>query len=255
MEAPLRRAASQTIRSRVYPGFIPRDAFSSPHAHHVDEETARIAAVAYDAGFVIKSLDSFREDLGSAIATRMRTLSNKYMWQTASFTVRDFPREALLSLPEGLKTQDSPNLLQYNANSMAQVEVLAVPILRCTKSMRGLTRLLKKPSEPAARLIATLSALTLTWKQPQQQRSRPALVVDLQFVISTQDGGARDACERCDHGDVAAQDPRRHQVACGDGEQTCSQLLAPGGQLRDGATGGGWQRVAAEAWEEGRTGA
>ena len=81
MEAPLRRAASQTIRSRVYPGFIPRDAFSSPHAHHLDEETARIAALAYEAGFVIKSLDSFREDLGgSAIATRMRTLSNnKYV--------------------------------------------------------------------------------------------------------------------------------------------------------------------------------
>ena len=61
-------------------------------------------------------------------------------------------------------------------------------ILRCTKSVRGLTRLLKKPSEPAARLVATLSALTLTWKKPQQQRSRPALVVDLQFVISTQHG-------------------------------------------------------------------
>ena len=71
---------------------------------------------------MIKSLDSFREDLtGSAIATRMRTLSNKYMWQTSSFTVHDFPREALLSLPEGLKTQDSPNLLQYNADSMTQV--------------------------------------------------------------------------------------------------------------------------------------
>jgi len=58
---------------------------------------------------VIKSLESFREDLGSAISTRMRTPSNKYMWQTASFTVHDFPREALLSLPEGLKTRDSPN--------------------------------------------------------------------------------------------------------------------------------------------------
>ena len=28
----------------------------------------------------------------------------------------------------------------------------------------------------------------MTWKKPQQQRSRPALEVDLQFVISTQDG-------------------------------------------------------------------
>ncbi len=64
-------------------------------------------------------------------------------------------------------------------------------ILRCTKSVRGLTRLLKKPSEPAARLVATLSALTLTWKKPEQQRSRPALVVNLQFVNSTQDGEVR----------------------------------------------------------------
>jgi G:T-mismatch repair DNA endonuclease (very short patch repair protein) len=159
-----------------------------PQAHHLDEETARIAALAYDAGYVIKSLESFREDLGAAIATRMRTRSRKYMWQTSSFSVHDFPREALLSLPEGLKTQDSPNLLQYNADSMAQVEELAASILRCTKSVRGLTRLLKKPSEPAARLVATLSALTLTWKKPQQLRSRPALVVDLQFVISTQHG-------------------------------------------------------------------
>ena len=187
-EAPLRRAASQTTRSRVYPGFIPHAALSSPHAHHLDEETARIAALAYDAGYVIKSLESFREDLGAAIATRMRTRSRNYIWQTASFTVHDFPREALLSLPEGLQTQDSPNLLQYNADSMAQVEELAASILRCTKSVQGLTRLLKKPSEPAARLVATLSALTLTWKKPQQQRSRPALVVDLQFVISTQHG-------------------------------------------------------------------
>ena len=44
-EAPLRRAASQTTRSRVYPGFIPHAALSSPHAHHLDEETARIAAL------------------------------------------------------------------------------------------------------------------------------------------------------------------------------------------------------------------
>jgi hypothetical protein len=144
--------------------------------------------LAFEAGFVIKSLDSFREDLGSAIATRMRTLSNTYMWQAASFTVHDFPREALLSLPKGLKTQDFTNLLHYNADSMAQVEELAVSILRCTKSVRGLTRLLKKPSAPAARLVATLSALTLTWKKAQQQRLRPTLVVDLQFVILTQDG-------------------------------------------------------------------
>ena len=82
-EAPLRRAASQTTRSRVYSEFIPRDAFSSPHAHHLDEETARIAALAYDAGYVIKSLESFREDLGAAIATRMRTRSRRYIWQTA----------------------------------------------------------------------------------------------------------------------------------------------------------------------------
>ena len=70
MEAPLRRAASQTSRSRAHPGFISRYAFSSPHAHHLDEESRRrlalqVAALAYDAGFVIiKSLDSFKEDLG-----------------------------------------------------------------------------------------------------------------------------------------------------------------------------------------------
>ena len=133
-EAPLRRAASQTTRSRAYPGFIPHAALSLPQAHHLDEETARIAALAYDAGYVIKSLESFREDLGAAIATRMRTRSRRYIWQTASFTVHDFPREALLSLPEGLKAQDFPNLLQYNADSMAQVEELAASILRCTKS-------------------------------------------------------------------------------------------------------------------------
>ena len=72
MEAPLRRAASETTRSRAYLGFISRIAFFSPNAHHLDEQTARIAALAYEAGFVIKSPDSFREDLGSAIATRMK---------------------------------------------------------------------------------------------------------------------------------------------------------------------------------------
>jgi len=51
-EAPLRRAASQTTRSKVYPGFIPRDAFSLPHTHHLDEETARIAALAYEAALL-----------------------------------------------------------------------------------------------------------------------------------------------------------------------------------------------------------
>jgi len=83
---------------------------------------------------------------------------------------------------------------------MAQVEELAVSILRCTKSVRGLTRLLKKPSEPAARLVATLSALTPTWTKPQQPRSRPALVVDLQFVISTRGGEVHPPHPRSRHG-------------------------------------------------------
>ena len=164
---------------------------------------------------MIKSLDSFREDLGAAIAPRMRTRSKNYIWQTASFTVHDFPLEALLSLPEGLKTQDSPKLLQYNADSMAQVEELAASILRCTKSVQGLTRLLKKPSEPAARLVATLSALTLTWKKPQQQRSRPALVVDLQFVISTQHGEVhppKDSSRREMHVSDAIMMMRRRKI-------------------------------------------
>ena len=106
MEAPLQRSASKTTRSRAHPEFISRDAFSSPHAHHLDEETACIAALVYEAGFVIKSLGVVQRGSGVWIATRMRTLSNKRMWQTASFTVHDFPREALLSLPEVLKTQD-----------------------------------------------------------------------------------------------------------------------------------------------------
>ena len=36
----------------LYPGFIPHDTFSSPQHAHLDEETARIAAVAYEDGYL-----------------------------------------------------------------------------------------------------------------------------------------------------------------------------------------------------------
>jgi len=112
MEAPLRRAASQTSRSRAHPEFISRYALSSPHAHHLDEESRRRLALQVAALlrttpglWSSRAWTRWKRISGSAIATRVRTLSNKYVWQTTSFTVHDFPWEALLSLLEGLKTQ------------------------------------------------------------------------------------------------------------------------------------------------------
>ncbi|EOD22671.1 hypothetical protein EMIHUDRAFT_240018 [Emiliania huxleyi CCMP1516] len=139
-------------------------------------------------GFFLKHQDSFRQEIGLRMATSLRTLGGQFLWQTASFTFRDCPREVLKDLPPPLKAIDQPLSLQFNADTMTDAAELARPFFTLVPSVCGLTKLITKPSSPAAQQAATVTALTLTWEKPKTRHSRPTLTVDMQFALSTEHG-------------------------------------------------------------------
>ena len=186
------QASSRAPRSRGprswTQGFVPRDAFTSAPAHQSDANVARILAEASRLGFFLKHQDSFRQEIGLRMATSLRTLGGQFLWQTASFTFRDCPREVLKDLPPPLKAIDQPLSLQFNADTMTDAAELARPFFTLVPSVCGLTKLIVKPSSPAAQQAATVTALTLTWEKPKARHSRPTLTVDMQFALSTEHG-------------------------------------------------------------------
>ena len=149
---------------------------------------ARLLAEAHKMGFFLKHQDSFLQEIGLRMATSLRTLGGQFLWQTASFTFRDCPREVLKDLPPPLKAIDQPLQLQFNADTMTDAAELARPFFALVPSVCGLTKLITKPSSPAAQQAATVTALTLTWEKPKTRRSPPTLTVDMQFVLSTEHG-------------------------------------------------------------------
>ena len=88
---------------------------------------ARILAEASRLGFYLKHQDSFRQEIGLRMAASLRTLGGQFLWQTASFTFRDCPREVLKDLPPPLKAIDQPLQLQFNADTMTDAAELARP--------------------------------------------------------------------------------------------------------------------------------
>ena len=111
---------------------------------------ARLLAEASRLGFFLKHQDSFRQEIGLRMATSLRTLGGQFLWQTASFTFRDCPREVLKDLPPPLKAIDQPLQLQFNADTMTDAAELARPFFTLVPSVCGLTKLITKPSSPAA---------------------------------------------------------------------------------------------------------
>ena len=111
---------------------------------------ARLLAEASRLGFFLKHQDSFRQEIGLRMATSLRTLGGQFLWQTASFTFRDCPREVLKDLPPPLKAIDQLLQLQFNADTMTDAAELARPFLALVPSVCGLTKLITKPSSPAA---------------------------------------------------------------------------------------------------------
>ena len=89
------------------------------------------------------------------------------------------PGEVLKDLPPPLKAIDQPLQLQFNADTMTDAAELARPFFALVPSVCGLTKLIVKPSSPAAQQAATVTALTLTWEKPKARHSRPTLTVDM----------------------------------------------------------------------------
>ena len=75
---------------------------------------ARILAEASRLGFFLKHQDSFRQEIGLRMATSLRTLGGQFLWQTASFTFRDCPRE----VPKTSRHVSRPSTSRYSSSLM-----------------------------------------------------------------------------------------------------------------------------------------
>jgi len=107
-------------------------------------------------GFSLCSTESIALELGTAIATRMRTREGTGLYQTAVFTMSSIPRHALEQIldPE-LLASNTEKTAEWAATTTTEVRKLVAPLIAKSEFFcAGATRALRTRSERYIRVVA-----------------------------------------------------------------------------------------------------
>ena len=136
-------------------------------------------------GHACSELKKLEKSLGAAIATRMRQREGKFIWQTATGTIENFPLTAAMKiLPERFR-QDGVKI--WSATAMTEIALLFGPLLAVSASFSaGATRAIVTPSERVIRVVATIiPSPSLAWKE---RMGIDHLDLEFQYVLADEDG-------------------------------------------------------------------
>jgi hypothetical protein len=123
----------------------------------------------------------------------MRPREGKFLWQTGTGSVENFPRSAALEiLPKTMRAQlpgpGHPDAaVVWRANSMMEVAALVGPLIdKYTSFSAGATKALMTDSERVVRVVATvIPVLRFWWKEYQ---GIDTLYFEFQYILADQDG-------------------------------------------------------------------
>jgi hypothetical protein len=135
----------------------------------------------------LSPIAKLRKSLGAAIASRMRPREGKFLWQTATGSVENLPREAALQiLPDTLRTHTAQKE-DWAAPTMTEVAMLIGPIIaKCTSYCAGATKALLTDSERVVRVVATVIPTAKFWWRERQGIDH--LYFEFQYVLADEDG-------------------------------------------------------------------
>lgn len=103
---------------------------------------AKIAQLAEEVGLVTYEKDKLVKYLGHAISKRLRTRGQNFLYQSAAFSIPNFPRACALTIfPVTFLTENSAKLLTWRLESMAEVaSVMGCLMSQACQSSSGCTR-------------------------------------------------------------------------------------------------------------------
>ena len=118
---------------------------------------AQLMELAQKMGYALTPVTNLRRQLAKAIANRMVNRSGDTVYQSAAFTLTNFPLSALeMVLPPHLLTNDEPGAKTWSMPSVEMVASVLGPLLQENSMCAGASRALKTASERWSRVLATI---------------------------------------------------------------------------------------------------
>jgi hypothetical protein len=118
----------------------------APIIPKVDPKMIELHSMAAALGQACSPIDKLRKSVGDAIASRVRPREGKFIWQTATGSVQNLPREAALQIiPLAPRVPGGHMHLQQDwaATNMIEVAALIGPLFtKCTSFSAGATKAL-----------------------------------------------------------------------------------------------------------------
>ena len=154
-----------------------------PSKEEVDRAT--LFALASEFGFDLTESAKNLTELALSILTRMRTRGGKHIYQSANFSISNFPRAALEKmLPMTCVTVDTPSEKIWRIESLEDLLTLGPSLFEpYGYDCAGITRALKTKSEACIRVVATLLP-AMVFRHIKMPRGVDRVHVIMQYVLT-----------------------------------------------------------------------
>ena len=113
-------------------------------------EETQLIEMAHRLGYAVTPISKSRQELARAIASRMVNRKGDFVYQSAAFSITNFPLSALESIfPDNLLTNDPDAPKTWSLPSVGCVSTILGPLLQDIPMCGGASRALKTASERA----------------------------------------------------------------------------------------------------------
>ena len=120
--------------------------------------------MAHRLGYAVTPISKSRQELARAIASRMVNRKGDFVYQSAAFSITNFPLSALESIfPDNLLTNDPDAPKTWSLPSVGCVSTILGPLLQDIPMCGGASRALKTASERWSRVLATIYDMEISF--------------------------------------------------------------------------------------------
>ena len=156
----------------------------------ISKQEMQLFELAEQLGYQIIDRGKLIKYLADSIASRMTPRVGDNVYQMPSFSIPNFPLSlATLLFPSSCLTAESGTTKTWVLNAFTELTAVFDPMLleyvSASKMMMGITRALKKPSEPWVRVMATLYYVEVTFAVKD---TIDMLYVDFSYVLTEEAG-------------------------------------------------------------------
>ena len=129
-------------------------------------EEMQLLEMASQMGYAVTPISKLRRFLAQSIASRMVNRTGEFVYQSAAFSIPNFPLTALeTALPSYLLKTDLPGTKTWSLPSVTLAAVHLGPLMQEISMCAGASRALKTASERWSRVVATIYDAEITFVQ------------------------------------------------------------------------------------------